>query len=42
MACKIGGKDYLYKPIDFLNPTQKNIEYAQVNPTGHIPLIEEG
>ena len=42
MACKIGDKEYIYKPIDFLNPKQKNIEFAQVNPTGYIQLIEEG
>ena len=42
MSCKIGNKEYFFKNIDFLNTATKNIEYAAINPTGHIPLIEEG
>lgn len=42
MACNVAGKTFILNSIDFVKQANIDTRYLAVNPTGHIPMIEEG
>jgi len=41
-ACAISNQQFSLQEIDTLKGDNRQPRYLQVNPTGHIPLIEDG
>ena len=42
VACNISGKQVNFNSIDFINGKNNEARFLAINPTGHIPVIEEG
>ena len=42
MACDYSGKKYHFNTIDFTKGANADVRFTNINPTGHIPMIEEG
>lgn len=40
--CDKAGQTYIFNKIDTLKGENKQTRYISINPTGHIPMIEEG
>jgi len=42
MSCEVSGKKYKFCEVDFLKEGGRPDDYLKVNPTGAIPMIQEG
>ena len=42
MACNHSGKTFNWNTIDFVKGGNTDPRFLAINPTGHIPMIEEG
>ena len=41
-ACLYSGKQFNFNSIDFIKGENSDNRFTNINPTGHIPMIEEG
>ena len=42
MACDFSQKQAAWNEIDFIKQANTDSRYTAINPTGHIPMVEEG
>lgn len=42
IACQYSGKTFNFMAVDFLKGQNNDPRFLSINPTGHIPMIEEG
>merc|ERR1719446_1295748 len=42
MACLYAGKTFNFNTIDFVKGANNDTRFLAINPTGHIPMVEEG